>query len=91
MTQPAEHGPGANATPAPEGVPIVPPEASLRTITVVHWGMVLWAALLVVLLVAPDLRSGDRSWWVWVPVSGLGLGLIGHVYLARGRGNAADA
>lgn len=67
------------------------PEARLRTITVVHWGMVLWAIVLAAVLLIPPLRSGDRAWWVWVPVAGLALGAIGHGYLARGRGNAADA
>ncbi|WP_109473392.1 DUF2530 domain-containing protein [Ornithinimicrobium cavernae] len=71
--------------------PITPPEAALRTIEVVRWGMALWAVALVVVLLVPALREGDRSWWVWVPVSGLALGVIGHVYLSRGRGNAADA
>jgi hypothetical protein len=63
----------------------------LRTITVVRWGMVAWALVLVVILAVPALREGDRSWWPWVPVAGIGLGVIGHVYLSRGRGNAADA
>lgn len=67
------------------------PEVTLRTIRVVHWGMLLWLVALVVVLAVPSLREGDREWWVWVPVAGIGLGIIGHVYLARGRGNAADA
>lgn len=71
--------------------PIEVPEASLRTIRVVDAGMVLWALALVVILAVPSLREGDRDWWVWIPVAALGLGVIGHAYLARGRGNAADA
>ncbi|HLS45059.1 MAG TPA: DUF2530 domain-containing protein [Ornithinicoccus sp.] len=67
------------------------PEVQLRTIRVVHWGMVVWAIALAVVLVMPPLREGGRSWWVWVPVAGLGLGVIGHIYLRRGRGNAAEA
>lgn len=67
------------------------PEAQLRTIRVVHWGMVVWAIALAVVLAVPSLREGGRSWWIWVPVAGLGLGVIGHIYLRRGRGNAADA
>jgi len=69
----------------------VAPTIPLRTISVVRWGMVAWLVALVVLLAVPALREGDRSWWVWVPVSGLVLGAIGHTYLSRGRGNAADA
>lgn len=67
------------------------PEVTLRTLRVVRWGIIAWALALVVVLVLPSLREGDRSWWVWVPVAGLALGVIGHVYLARGRGNAAEA
>lgn len=67
------------------------PEAGLRTITVVHWGMLGWAIVLVIMLLVPGITEGGRHWWVWVPVAGLVLGGIGHVYLARGRGNAADA
>ncbi len=70
---------------------IVPKPVTVRTITIVRIGIVLWAVALVVVLAVPALRTGDRDWWVWVPVSGILLGLIGHVYLARGRGNASDA
>lgn len=70
---------------------ITPREIRLRTSTVVRWGLLAWVVALVVMLVVPELRSGERQWWVWVPVAGLGLGLVGGAYLARGRGNAADA
>lgn len=76
---------------APEGDGIVPPEVPLRTIDLVRVGIVVWALALVVVLVVPSLRSGERSWWVWVPVAGLVLGLLGYAYLRRGKGNAADA
>lgn len=79
------------STPRDAPQEVTPPPIGLRTITVVHWGMVAWAVALVVVLAVPALREGDRSWWPWVPVAGIGLGLIGHVYLSRGRGNAADA
>ncbi|USQ76776.1 DUF2530 domain-containing protein [Ornithinimicrobium cryptoxanthini] len=89
MSQP----PGTEGPHRPESAPpeIVPPVATLRTLRVVHWGILAWAVALVLVLVLPSLREGDRSWWVWVPVAGIGLGVVGHVYLARGRGNAADA
>lgn len=73
------------------GGPVRPPEVTLRTITLVGWGIILWAVVLAVLLAAPSLRSGDRSWWPWVPVAGMALGGLGYVYLHRGRGNAAEA
>ncbi len=65
------------------------PDPGLRTVALVRWGIVLWLVALVVLLVAP-LPEG-RGWWVWVPVVGAALGVVGHVYLARGRGNAQFA
>jgi hypothetical protein len=37
------------------------------------------------------LHAGDRDWWPWTCVAGMGLGAIGWVYLRRGRGNAKDA
>lgn len=70
---------------------IEPPALPLRTATVVRWGMLGWLLALVMVLLVPDLRAGDRAWWPWVPVSALGLGLIGLTYLNRGRGNASDA
>ncbi|HLS39746.1 MAG TPA: DUF2530 domain-containing protein [Ornithinicoccus sp.] len=79
------------STPREAPQEVTPPPVRLRTITVVRWGMVAWALVLVVILAVPALREGDRSWWPWVPVAGIGLGVIGHVYLSRGRGNAADA
>lgn len=70
---------------------ITVPEVGLRTITLVKWGILGWAVVLVVLLLVPSLREGERSWWIWVPVAGMLLGALGYVYLRRGRGNAAMA
>lgn len=70
---------------------IRPPEVTLRTITLVRWGIVAWLVVLVVVLVVPALRTGERAWWVWVPVAGILLGSLGYAYLRRGKGNAAEA
>ncbi|MGO0576587.1 DUF2530 domain-containing protein [Ornithinimicrobium panacihumi] len=70
---------------------ITPPEVPLRTITLVKWGLVAWAVVLVVMLAIPALRTGDRDWWIWVPVAAILLGGLGYVYLRRGRGNASMA
>ncbi len=70
---------------------IEPPAVRLRTATIVRWGMLTWVAVLVVMLAVPDLRAGERSWWVWVPVAGLVLGFVGYSYLRRGRGNAVGS
>ena len=64
---------------------------AVDTVTIVLLGTALFAAALVVTLLVPSLHSGDRDWWPWACVSGLGLGLIGLAYIRRGRGNAASA
>jgi hypothetical protein len=74
-----------------EPAPVTVPDPGLRIIGLVRWGVVAWLVVLVVVLAVPSLRTGDRAWWVWVPVAGVLLGALGHVYLARGRGNARDA
>jgi uncharacterized membrane protein YhhN len=63
----------------------------VRTITLVRWGILAWAVVLALVLAVPALRSDERAWWVWVPVAGMALGAVGHVYLRRGRGNAEFA
>lgn len=73
------------------GGEVRPPEVTLRTITLVRWGLVAWAMVLAVLLLVPSLRTGERSWWPWVPVAGIALGALGYAYLRRGRGNASEA
>lgn len=70
---------------------MVPPRIVVPTGLVVWSGMALWIVALLVLLLLPDLRSGARAWWLWVPVAGLSVGALGALYLLRGRGNAADA
>jgi hypothetical protein len=77
--------------PASDPVPILPPAVPLRTITLVRWGILAWTVVLLVLVLVPGWRSGEQSWWLWVPVAGIVLGVVGYVYLRRGRGNAAMA
>lgn len=79
----------AAADDAPDDV--VPMQVGLSTLLVVRCGLALWAVVLVVLVAVPDLRTGDRWWWVWVPVAALALGGLGYHYVRRGRGNAAGA
>lgn len=78
-----------DAEPTPRD--IQPPVVPLRTLTLVRWGIVAWALVLLVLLLVPALREGERGWWLWVPVAGILLGALGYVYLRRGRGNASMA
>lgn len=53
---------------------------------------VAWAiALIVLLAVRTDIPASDR-WWIWVAVTGVGVGLFGLVYvphLKRSRERAA--
>lgn len=69
-----------------------PPEVlSVPTRRIIIWGQIGWVIALVATLLVPSLHTGDRSWWPWACLSGLVLGGIGYAYVARGRGNAADA
>ena len=90
--------PGPSSGDRPESTPRTPPPQEeispyppmpVRTVTVITLGMAIWAVALVVTLVVPDLRTGDRSWWPWTCVAGLSLGAIGDLSVRRGRGNAA--
>ena len=54
-------------------------------------GIALWGAALVVCLLVPALRQGDRHWWPWTCVAGLVGGTLALLYVRRGRGNAAMA
>ncbi len=76
-------------TPFGESAPVVAPALSARRIVVV--GTAFWALALAVTLLVPALHTGDRSWWPWTCVTGIGLGLFAGWYVRRGRGNAADA
>jgi hypothetical protein len=78
----------------PGSTPASPPASQypplpVRSTRVILVGMAAWGVALVVILLIPDLRSGDRSWWPWTCVAGLVLGLVGYLYIRRGRGNAA--
>lgn len=86
---PTATGPDPQDAPGPAQIAV--PDPRLRTIVLVRWGVLLWLVALVVVLAVPALRSDGREWWVWVPVAGALLGVVGHVYLARGRGNAEFA
>lgn len=50
-------------------------------------GTVAWAAAAVVLRLFfyDDLRTSGASWWLWVCVTGFGLGVIGLPYVLRRR------
>ncbi|MDN5798070.1 MAG: DUF2530 domain-containing protein [Intrasporangium sp.] len=63
----------------------------VRMTRIVEMGMLGWLVALVVVLLVPALHAGDRSWWPWCCVAGLGLGVVSLFYVRRGRGNAADA
>ena len=47
-------------------------------------GIIAWAiAFVVVLIFRDDLKRNGDEWWLWVTVTGFGLGLIGLVYCRR--------
>ena len=82
----AGHAAGATPEPGDELKPL-----AVSTVRVIMWGQLVWALALAVVLAVPSLHEGERDWWPWVPVTGLVLGLIGYLYVRRGRGNAAGA
>jgi hypothetical protein len=64
---------------------------AVSTALIVRWGIVAWVVALVITLAIPALHEGDRHWWPWCCLAGIALGLLGYIYVRRGRGNAADA
>ncbi|CAN5348705.1 hypothetical protein BH23ACT6_BH23ACT6_12840 [soil metagenome] len=84
----SEQGPGPSAESEREIGPMTLP---IRSLLVVRIGLVLWTIALVAVWTIPVLTAGDRDWWRWVPVAALVVGLLGHTYVMRGRGNAREA
>lgn len=68
-----------------------PAPLKLNTARFIFLGMWMWVAALVVTLLVPNLHEGGRSWWPWTCVAGMVLGLLGYIYVRRGRGNAEVA
>lgn len=66
-----------------------PMKVDMRKVTL--GGIAIWVVALVVILAVPSLHEGARHWWPWVPPCGIVLGLLGYVYVRRGRGNASVA
>jgi hypothetical protein len=63
----------------------------IPTVLIVRVALGIWVVALVVFWTVPALSAGDRSWWPWVPVAGLAVGLFGHAYVTRGRGHASGS
>lgn len=81
----ARHHPGLLGESAPTSAP------TLSSRAIALGGAAVWALALVVVLLVPDLRTGERSWWPWTCVTGIALGLFAWWYVRRGRGNAVGA
>jgi hypothetical protein len=86
VTKDHERGDVTDGPALPEIQPL-----AVDTVRIVLAGTALFGAALVVTLLVPSWHSGDRDWWPWACVSGVALGLVGLLYIARGRGNAASA
>lgn len=80
--------PAPRAADAPASPPPLEP-LHVDVVRIVAVGTALWLAALVLTLVVPGLHRGGRDWWPWAALSGALLGLLGVVYLRRGRGNAS--
>ncbi len=70
---------------------IIPMTVPIASLVVVRIGLAIWAIALIVVWTVPALSAGDQWWWRWVPVAALAVGLLGHTYVMRGRGNASEA
>ena len=81
---PTDPAPEQRATPLGQSAPVDPLTVPTRTIVLV--GTAIWAVALIVTLLVPDLHTGERSWWPWACVSGLGLGAFAWWYANRTQG-----
>jgi hypothetical protein len=69
---------------APRRVDQTPLETN--DVLVVTIGTLLWGiGFLILLGFHGTLQRHDATWWLWVPVAGFGLGLLGLVYVIRRR------
>lgn len=75
---------GGSTVPKPEPLKV---DSAL----IVGAGALVWAVALLVCLLVPSLHSGSRDFWPWACLIGMCLGLLGVVYIRRGRGNAKAA
>jgi drug/metabolite transporter (DMT)-like permease len=58
---------------------------------VLEIGIALWCVALVVSLLVPGLHQGDRHWWPWACVGGMGGGIVALLlYVRRGNENASN-
>jgi Protein of unknown function (DUF2530) len=81
--------PAEDLSSGPTPPPVLEP-LHVDTARVVMIGTGIWMLALLVTLVVPGLHDGSRDWWPWAALSGAVLGLLGLVYVRRGRGNAAS-
>jgi hypothetical protein len=64
--------------------PVVLVPAQFSEFAPVVVGTVIWALLFAIgLVLRPTLADDGREWWVWSAAAGVGLGLIGYLYLRR--------
>ncbi|PRY53467.1 uncharacterized protein DUF2530 [Knoellia remsis] len=81
--------PADDATRVTDGEAEVLAAMDVPTQRIIVVGLAVWVVAFVVTLAVPALHEGDRSWWPWACVAGFALGLLGLLYVRRGRGNAA--
>ncbi|MCH8612064.1 DUF2530 domain-containing protein [Arsenicicoccus dermatophilus] len=67
------------------------PVVRVRTDRVVVLGLWLWAVALVVILLVPGFHAQGRSWWPYVCVAGLAIGVVGYWYVRSGRARSRGA
>jgi uncharacterized membrane protein HdeD (DUF308 family) len=71
--------------------PEEPEPLTIDTARLLETGIALWSIALMVTVLVPALRQGNRHWWPWACVAGIVGGVLAWGYVRRGRGNAAAA
>ena len=72
------------------GAPAPTEPVHVPTRTIVLVGTAAWTLALVLTLLVPELRTGERSWWPWTCVTGIALGAFALWYVGRGKDGATD-
>lgn len=80
---PFDHHRSANLNFVPKPQREVPPPLEGNDLIIAVSGTIAWAVALVVLLLVRDHLPAARQWWIWVCLTGFGLGVFSLLYVPR--------
>ncbi len=69
----------------PDPAPLVTDDRRALLVGTLVWGVLLVAAV----ATRSHLQADGHGWWVWTPVAGIIMGLLGLRYVTRRRARAA--